>query len=406
MSQDTTTQVQVEEDGHKVFVGNLSFKTTEAELAEHFSKPNKVVRADIITRQNRDSTRSLGFGFVVYETLAHAELAAQTYNKTDLGGRKINVEVAKPKSERPPREPRQRAPRPAKEESKDEAAPEADADTDAADVKPRSGRNRKPNRKNKPRKEGEEGKAEESTSAATDAPAASSDGWGAAAPAQESGGWDSPAPAVEEGWGGSNAPANTNGWGSGSGDAKDDKPKRGPKKEGDFPRREGGGKRGGKRGGFSKREGNQDAAQESSTNQDDSANQDGQDDANREGSQRRGGGSGRGRGGPRRFAPRKPKTGPLSKTTVFVANIPFSMTDEGLQALFTNYKVTAAHVAFTPGPNKRPRGFGFVELADEQEQQKVLDELKELKADGRDLSIKPALADDQLTPEKEGETSA
>ncbi len=41
MSQDTapTTQAHVEEDGHKVFVGNLSFQTTEAELSELFSKP-------------------------------------------------------------------------------------------------------------------------------------------------------------------------------------------------------------------------------------------------------------------------------------------------------------------------------------------------------------------------------
>jgi len=43
MSQDTaSTQVQVEEDDRKVFVGNLAFKTTEAELAEYFSKPNPV----------------------------------------------------------------------------------------------------------------------------------------------------------------------------------------------------------------------------------------------------------------------------------------------------------------------------------------------------------------------------
>lgn len=37
-----TTQVHVEEDGHKVFVGNLSFQTTEAELSELFSKPTPV----------------------------------------------------------------------------------------------------------------------------------------------------------------------------------------------------------------------------------------------------------------------------------------------------------------------------------------------------------------------------
>lgn len=95
------------------------------------------VKADIITR--RYPTRSKGFGFVLYETLAHAELAAQTYDKTELGGRTIIVEVATPRGERPRRE---RPPRPPKEqkENKDDASAEADADTDAAEVKPRTGR--------------------------------------------------------------------------------------------------------------------------------------------------------------------------------------------------------------------------------------------------------------------------
>ncbi|KAF9914738.1 hypothetical protein BGZ65_001058, partial [Modicella reniformis] len=109
------------------------------------------VRADIITR----GTRSLGFGFVVYETLAHAENAADTFNKTELGGRTINVEVAKPKVERPPREPREpreRGPRQPRDENKDDFSAEADADTDAADFRPRTGRsNRGPRRNRKPR---------------------------------------------------------------------------------------------------------------------------------------------------------------------------------------------------------------------------------------------------------------
>lgn len=83
------------------------------------------------------------------------------------------------------------------------------------------------------------------------------------------------------------------------------------------------------------------------------------------------------------------------------------MDDEGLKALFVNYNVVAAHIAYIAG-TKRSRGFGFVELSDEVEQQKVLDELKQLSADGRELSLKPALADEEITSEKEtgGEASA
>jgi RNA recognition motif-containing protein len=90
------------------------------------------LRANIITH----GTRSRGYGFVAYETLAQAEQAAATYNKTELGGREINVEVAKPKVERAPAAPKAKTPKQPKAETKD--ATEAG---DAADVKPRTGRN-------------------------------------------------------------------------------------------------------------------------------------------------------------------------------------------------------------------------------------------------------------------------
>ncbi|KAI8600509.1 hypothetical protein EDD21DRAFT_131764, partial [Dissophora ornata] len=144
MSQDTapTTQVHIEEDGHKVFVGNLSFQTTEAQLAELFSTPTPVLKAKIITR----GTRSLGFGFVAYETLVQAEEAADALNKTELDGREINVEIARPRVERAPAAPRERTPRQPKGENKDAA--EAG---DASEPKPRTGRNARSraNRKNR-----------------------------------------------------------------------------------------------------------------------------------------------------------------------------------------------------------------------------------------------------------------
>jgi len=82
--------------GVKVFVGNLSFKTTEAELAEAFKGAAKIVNAHIITTP---SGRSKGYGFVEFETKAEAEKAAAALNKKEIGGRPINVELARPQEE-------------------------------------------------------------------------------------------------------------------------------------------------------------------------------------------------------------------------------------------------------------------------------------------------------------------
>jgi len=90
-----TPQEEEEDIGYKVFVGNLSFQTSEEELAEFFSPAGKVLKANIITR----GTRSLGYGFVAYETFSEAERATAELDKKELGGREINVEVAKPKAD-------------------------------------------------------------------------------------------------------------------------------------------------------------------------------------------------------------------------------------------------------------------------------------------------------------------
>ena len=76
----------------KVFVGNLSFKTTKNDLAATFSQAGKVVDANIITR----GQRSLGYGFVDFESQEAADKAISTLHKFSLDGREINVELAKP----------------------------------------------------------------------------------------------------------------------------------------------------------------------------------------------------------------------------------------------------------------------------------------------------------------------
>jgi len=84
----------------KVFVGNLSFKTTKNDLAATFSQAGKVVDSNIITR----GQRSLGYGFVDFESQEAADKAISSLHKFSLDGREINVELAKPAD--PTRAPR------------------------------------------------------------------------------------------------------------------------------------------------------------------------------------------------------------------------------------------------------------------------------------------------------------
>ncbi|KAF9902760.1 hypothetical protein EC991_004572 [Linnemannia zychae] len=257
------------------------------------------LRANIITH----GTRSRGYGFVAYETLAQAEQAAVTYNKTELGGREINVEVAKPKVERAPK---------AKTPKQPKAEKEATESGDAADVKPRTGRNnrsRASRKTNRNKNEGEEGTAAEEPASPT-----------------------------------------TNGEVKEGARRKRSSRRSGRKANGDAAATEGG------------------AAAAPSTPS----------------------------------APRQ--VGPPSKNTVFVANLPFAMEDAGLKELFAQFKVASAHVVRRRGSG-RSKGFGFVELVDEAEQQNVLEKMKDAKADGRELVIKVALSEEH-SGDKDAETTA
>jgi RNA recognition motif-containing protein len=91
------------------------------------------------------------------------------------------------------------------------------------------------------------------------------------------------------------------------------------------------------------------------------------------------------------------KTGEPSKTVVFVANLPFSIDDDGLKDIFKDYNVSSAHVVRRRVGN-RSKGFGFVELSDEEEQKKALEGLKDVQSEGRTLVIKVALSDQQVQP--------
>jgi RNA recognition motif-containing protein len=82
----------------KLFVGGLSFKTTEQGLAEAFSKAGTVLSAVIIS--DRLTNRSKGFGFVEMENDADADTAIEMYNEKELDGRRVVVNEARPLEKR------------------------------------------------------------------------------------------------------------------------------------------------------------------------------------------------------------------------------------------------------------------------------------------------------------------
>jgi cold-inducible RNA-binding protein len=77
----------------KLYVGNLSFQTTEDELSGMFSQFGPVESVTIIT--DRDTGRSKGFGFVVMEEPA-ADKAIEQLNGSQFGGRNLTVNEARP----------------------------------------------------------------------------------------------------------------------------------------------------------------------------------------------------------------------------------------------------------------------------------------------------------------------
>ncbi len=79
----------------KLFVGNLSFRTTQEELHEVFAPFGTVESVSIIN--DRDTGQPRGFAFVEMANASEAEQAISALNGTELGGRAINVNEARPR---------------------------------------------------------------------------------------------------------------------------------------------------------------------------------------------------------------------------------------------------------------------------------------------------------------------
>ncbi len=81
----------------RLFIGGLSWNVTSAQLEEAFAKFGKVTSCDVII--DKFTNKSKGFGFVTMDVDEEADKAIEALNDTELDGRKIVVNIAKPREE-------------------------------------------------------------------------------------------------------------------------------------------------------------------------------------------------------------------------------------------------------------------------------------------------------------------
>ena len=82
----------------KLFVGNLDFKVTENDLQDAFAAHGTVIEANLVT--DRTTGRPRGFAFITMSSPEEAQKAIDGLNGKDLGGRALNVNVAREREER------------------------------------------------------------------------------------------------------------------------------------------------------------------------------------------------------------------------------------------------------------------------------------------------------------------
>jgi cold-inducible RNA-binding protein len=84
---------------NKLFVGNLSFNTTENDLQDAFAPHGTVTEANLM--MDRSTGRPRGFGFVTMSTPEEAQKAVEAMNGKSIDGRALTVNIARPREERP-----------------------------------------------------------------------------------------------------------------------------------------------------------------------------------------------------------------------------------------------------------------------------------------------------------------
>ena len=84
--------------GQKLYVGNLSFSSTDESVHQLFSQVGTVLSAKVII--DRDTGRSKGFAFVEMSTAEEAQAGISKFNQTNFEGRTLNVSEARPQENR------------------------------------------------------------------------------------------------------------------------------------------------------------------------------------------------------------------------------------------------------------------------------------------------------------------
>lgn len=301
---------------HKVFIGNLSFKTTKESLSSFASTSGKVVDATIITKQRR----SLGYGFVTFETEQDAQKAAKDLDRKSLDGREINVEVARPKTDAPANTPQKTR------KSKSNARRRSKSTAAGASSSPSS---IKEEDSVVPVKREEE---------------------------------DAIVPSIKK---------------KQEDHASDEKTVK-LKEEEEVP-----------------------VKQEASSDDTETTEEKDQEKtpeqiakeaaARRKRNQQK---DKKRQNKKKKSAEKAARVTEPSKTTLFVANLPYATTDDDLNTIFKDYKLVSAHVARMN--NGCSKGYGFVELENELEQLKALESIKDVVLEGRSIYLKVALSEQKV----------
>lgn len=112
---------------------------------------------------------------------------------------------------------------------------------------------------------------------------------------------------------------------------------------------------------------------------------------------------GRGRGGRRNNSnnSNKNENSTISKTVIYIGNLPYSATEEDLKTIFNGYNVTNAHIVRRA--NGSSKGYGFVYVASEEDQARALADLVSVECDERPLHIKAAHSEEPYEERKKAE---
>ncbi|GAA5893620.1 RNA recognition motif domain-containing protein [Sporobolomyces salmoneus] len=347
--------------GHKCFVGNLSFATKGTDLSEIFGKVGTVSDAQVIYR----GSRSLGYGFVTFPSEEDATKAVSQLDKSEISGRQINVELAKPMpangngasaAARAPKRAAKKAAetavteQTAKEGVEGEEGQQGGEGGEGQPKKRKARKARKPRGPRAPRTDAETEEAGDAPEQSSSTNAVSDAADQLANVKLEDGA--APAPKARK--------------------PRARKPKRSNKAAASTERGE--------------------PAPQTTTTDGESAPAPAA-AATRERKPR----------APRR---RGPPSGEPSKTLIFVGNLPFSVTNESLAATFEGCQVKSAVVVTRKFGQAagRSKGFAFVDFESEQDQQKALNEYQGKELEGRALSLKVAIeADHQQQQQQNGE---